>query len=154
MRPNLAWATVSGLSLRSVYPWIPGLMTRKILVAVPDAGLRELLSDALVAMDCEVVGAESGRQALALLVTEAIDSDPFTGLLLDLKIADLDALTTLEEIRDRHERLPFIILAEERDQARITRALELGAAAILHKPPDLERLRQTCSRVFFGGRTK
>jgi DNA-binding response OmpR family regulator len=127
-------------------------MARKILVAAPDPGLREIIREALEAMHCQVIPAGSGRQSLALLVTEAVESEPFTGVLLDLKIADLDALSTLQEIRDRHERLPVIVLADTREQTKTTKALDLGAAGVLQKPLDLERLRQTCSRIFFGGK--
>jgi DNA-binding NtrC family response regulator len=125
------------------------LMFTKILVAVHEQRLRESVRRALETIGYDVVSTGTGRQVLALLVTEAVQSVPINGVLLDLEIADLDAMTTLQEIRDRHEDIPVIIIAGVTDDDHATQAVQAGAAAVIRKPIDPETLRQTCARVFF-----
>jgi DNA-binding response OmpR family regulator len=123
-------------------------MANRVLVVEADDELRRMLNDALTQWGFAVATASSGRQALALLVTEAVGSDPIDGVLLDLELSGLDALVTLRDIRDRHDTLPVVVLSDGADQQRIDTAMRSGAVATVRKPVDLDLLRQI-AHVFF-----
>jgi DNA-binding NtrC family response regulator len=124
-------------------------MSKTLLVVEADPDLRKFLSEALEALDFAVVTAATGRQALARLVTEAVSRAPVDGILLDLEVTGVDALTTLRDIRDRHEGIPVVIISEGRDADRVTTAMQDGAVAVLRKPVNLDLLRQI-AQVFFN----
>jgi DNA-binding NtrC family response regulator len=123
-------------------------MPKTLLVVEADPDLRMLLTDTLAGLQFAVVTARTGREALALLVTEAVSRGPVDGILLDLELGGLDALTTLKDIRDRHEGIPVVIISNGRDADRVAAAMQYGAVALLQKPVDLDLLRQIV-QVFF-----
>jgi DNA-binding response OmpR family regulator len=126
-------------------------MSKKLLVVEADPSTRVFLEDALAASGYTVLTAATGRQALALLVTEAMGSMPIDGVLLDLDIDGLDALTTLRDIRDRHETMPVIILASALAEDRAEQAVREGAVAVIRKPLNRSQLQETIQLFFRPG---
>jgi DNA-binding response OmpR family regulator len=126
-------------------------MPKKLLVVEADPNTRVFLEKALAAWGYAVLTAATGRQALALLVTEAMGSVPIEGVLLDLDIDGLDALTTLRDIRDRHETMPVIILASASADDRAEQAVREGAVAVVRKPVNRSQLHETIQLFFRPG---
>jgi DNA-binding NtrC family response regulator len=127
------------------------LMSRKLLVVEADPSTRDLLADALTSWGFSVLTAATGRQALALLVTEAMGSMPIEGVLLDLDINGLDPLTTLRDIRDRHETLPVVIIASAGTGNLAEQATQEGAVAVVRKPVNRSQLHETIQLFFRPG---
>jgi CheY-like chemotaxis protein len=105
-------------------------MSKTLLVVEADRGLQKLLTDTLTTLQFAVITARTGREALAFLVTEAVSRGPVDGILLDLELGGLDALTTLKDIRDRHEGIPVIIISDGTESKRVAAAMQYGAVVI------------------------
>jgi DNA-binding NarL/FixJ family response regulator len=97
------------------------------------AGVRRALEEAA---DLEVVGeARSGSQVLPLIGRHSPDV-----VLLDIRMPDMDGLTCLELIRQRHPQIKVIILSVFAEPEQIQLALRKGAAGYIVKsinPQDL-----------------
>ncbi len=85
-----------------------------------------------------------GFQAEA--VTSAIEAlkrlgkDPFSVLVLDVKMPGIDGLQMMAEIKHKHQDLPVILLTGHGSAADAERGMRAGAFDYLMKPIDLERL--------------
>jgi diguanylate cyclase (GGDEF)-like protein len=79
--------------------------------------------------DYEILEAEDGRQGLEMLRSEPA----FACVLLDQDLPDLQGLDVLEDIRERPDSPPVIMLTGEEDAAVSIEALRRGAADYLMK---------------------
>lgn len=99
--------------------------------------------------DIDVVGeASSGAQVLPLVAHTSPDL-----VLLDLRLPEMDGLTLLDRIRERHPGVKVAILSVVAEPAEITRALEHGACAYIVKSIDsidlAAAIRQAISGTFY-----
>jgi DNA-binding NarL/FixJ family response regulator len=99
--------------------------------------------------DIEVVGeATSGAQVMPLVAHSSPDL-----VLLDLRLPEVDGLTCLKRIQERHPGVRVVMLSVISDQDQVTKALEEGASAYIVKSIDTADLaaaiRQTISGTFF-----
>jgi DNA-binding response OmpR family regulator len=86
-------------------------------------------------IDCAV--AYDGRSGLAL-----VESNTYTGVVLDLRLPDLDGSVVLRRIMDLQPDLPVVILTGHGTDVDEQVCMENGATAFLHKPVDLTQLVQ------------
>jgi DNA-binding NtrC family response regulator len=86
--------------------------------------------------------APGGRQALELLGQQEFDL-----LISDLHMPDMDGLTLLTELRERHLGIPFIIVTACGSIESAVDAMRLGACDYLEKPYQPESLRLTVQRA-------
>jgi len=78
----------------------------------------------------DIVAAASGREAL-----ELFDHQPFSLLLIDVRMPDMDGFATVARLRDQLHRLtPVIFITGDSDPAAMRRAYEFGAVDFLVKP--------------------
>ena len=104
---------------------------RPILVVEDDPTIRTLIADVLVEEGYEVVGAEDGARALALL-----DEQPAALILLDLYMPNVNGWEFLKALRRREDgAIPVIICS-----AVAPKQLPAGVAAALRKPFSLDAL--------------
>jgi CheY-like chemotaxis protein len=75
-------------------------------------------------------------------------------ILSDINMPGMDGLELLGEIRRVRPELPVLMVTAYGDDDRKRRADELGAAAFLAKPVDLEQLKQHLLRLMPGDRRK
>ncbi len=110
----------------------------RILLAEDDPRTASAVADSLTDGGYDVAIAGDGEEALVCLRAML----PRV-LLLDLVLPRLDGLAVLSVLPSlRLERVPRVLaLSPFRDQRIISRALELGAAKVLPKPLELNRLR-------------
>jgi two-component system sensor histidine kinase/response regulator len=97
------------------------------------------LEAVLTAVDCHIVTATSGRDAL-----ERVLAQDFAVILLDVHMPDMDAFetATLIRARDRSHSTPIIFLtADDRAGPTVQEAYRLGAVDYLYKPIDSDILR-------------
>jgi DNA-binding response OmpR family regulator len=76
-----------------------------------------------------------GRSGLA-----AAREGAFAGVVLDLRLPDLDGVEVLRRIMNLHPGLTVVILTGHGTDDDERRCMRIGAAAFLHKPADLDRL--------------
>ncbi len=106
-----------------------------ILVVDDDPGIRDVLH--LVLDDeYEVVEAEEGAQALAILASRKIDL-----IVLDLVMAGTDGFEVLEQRKTEDKAVPFIVLSALDTASTAATAMRLGAVDYVTKPFNEEALR-------------
>ena len=101
----------------------------KILVVEDDDALRDALLITLEAAGHAVQGAASGPQALQLLVQHV-----FNMVVSDLRMAPMDGLELLREIRARSPGLPVLLMTAFGDVDKAVAAMRGGACDFMLKP--------------------
>jgi DNA-binding NtrC family response regulator len=89
-----------------------------------------------------VLEAESGEQALAVVARERPDL-----VVLDLNMPGIGGLATLDEIGERPDPPPVLILTAHGSERIAVDAMKRGAADYLPKPYDIEELRLVARRT-------
>ena len=100
-----------------------------------EAGVRELLADALKLAGFETVTAADAMVAQTLLRTTKPDL-----LIVDINMPMMDGFEFIERIRGNGDNTPALMLSARGDRADITRGLTLGADDYVTKPFGLEEL--------------
>ena len=94
---------------------------------------------ALSKVDCKLVAAHSGRDALKCLLAQ-----DFAVILLDVHMPEMGGFETasLIRLRERSRSTPIIFLtADDRTGARVREGYQLGAVDYIYKPFDPDILR-------------
>ena len=100
-----------------------------------EAGVRELLADALKLAGFETTTASDGMVAQTALRTIKPDL-----LIVDINMPLMDGFEFIERIRSNGDNTPALMLSARGDRADITRGLTLGADDYVTKPFGLEEL--------------
>lgn len=107
----------------------------KILVVDDEAGIRDLICDALSIGGFEVEGSPDGLQGL-----KQIREKRFDLLILDVNMPKMDGFALLEKIRADGSTTPVIMLSARGQKVDINQGLRLGADDYMTKPFGLEEL--------------
>lgn len=86
-------------------------------------------------IDCKVLTAENGLEALAVLSTNSVDV-----VLADILMPEMDGLTLLEKIKARDPGVTVIIMTAYGTIEKAVEAIKKGAYDLIQKPLDGERL--------------
>lgn len=106
-----------------------------ILVVEDDDALREALADTLALGGFQVLTAEDGTSALAVLACERV------GLVLsDVQMKPMDGEALLAEVKQHYPWLPFILMTAFGVVEKAVAALHAGACHYLPKPFEPDRL--------------
>jgi two-component system OmpR family response regulator len=119
----------------SLPPWHSCAMAQLIMIIDDEAGVRELLADALKLAGFETVTAADAMVAQTLLRTTKPDL-----LIVDINMPMMDGFEFIERIRGNGDNTPALMLSARGDRADITRGLTLGADDYVTKPFGLEEL--------------
>lgn len=112
----------------------------KILIVDDEIHILELLKYNLESNGFDVIQAESGEEAMALIETQTLD-----GVILDLMLPGIDGIEVLRRIRQSEfSRLPVIMLTAKNEEIDAVIGLEMGADDYIGKP---FRTRELISRV-------
>jgi serine phosphatase RsbU (regulator of sigma subunit) len=103
----------------------------RILVVDDNENNRDLLTRRLLRRGHEVIEAEDGAAALALMRTQRLDL-----VVLDIMMPVMDGYTVLTHIREdaRLQHIPVIVVSALGDLDSVVRCIELGAEDYLFKP--------------------
>ncbi|MDI6750624.1 MAG: sigma-54 dependent transcriptional regulator [Rhodocyclaceae bacterium] len=115
--------------------------TMNILVVEDDEALRDALLITLETAGYQASGAESGPQALAL-----IERQPFQMVVSDLRMAPMDGLALLAEIRSRKPGLPVLLMTAFGDVDKAVAAMKGGACDFMLKPFEPKTLIEQIER--------
>jgi DNA-binding NtrC family response regulator len=94
-------------------------------------------------VDCRV--AYYGRTGLAL-----IQETHFTGVVLDLRLPDIEGADVLLRIVQTQPDLPVVVVTGHGNDKDEQKCMEIGATAFLHKPVDLNQLVRLLSANGIG----
>jgi two-component system OmpR family response regulator len=110
-------------------------MAEMILIVDDEAGVRELLGDALRIAGFETSTASDGMSALTAIRNKKPDL-----LIIDINMPLMDGFELVERLRSTGDNTPALMLSARADRADITRGLTLGADDYVTKPFGLEEL--------------
>jgi two-component system OmpR family response regulator len=107
----------------------------KILIVDDEAGVRELLKDALKLAGFETQAANDGMSALTALRNYTPDI-----MIIDINMPLMDGFELVERLRKNGNEVPVLMLSARADRVDVTRGLTLGADDYVVKPFGLEEL--------------
>ncbi|HVN79006.1 MAG TPA: response regulator, partial [Terriglobia bacterium] len=118
-----------------------------LLIVEDDEKVREVFSMRLKVAGYNVMMAEDGKQALAMIEDNHLDL-----ILLDIEMPGMSGLEVLKHVRQQYSAtaLPIIMVSGSHSSDAIVKALNLGACDFVPKPIDfpvaLARIRTQVSR--------
>lgn len=107
----------------------------RILVVDDEAGIRDMVCDALRLSGYEVLEAIDGSTALGLMARESVDL-----IICDINMPGMDGYETLTHLRERGNFTPMIMLTARQEKEDIRKAYSLGTDDYVRKPFSLEEL--------------
>jgi DNA-binding response OmpR family regulator len=122
-------------------------MPPRIMIVDDDRDICEVLTHRLEAMGYEIIVANDGKTALALLGLEVLRS-PVAGLFLDVQMPGMDGVQVLLELRVQHPNVPVVMMSANPDRRVLEEAVKAGASQYLIKPFDMEELARLCQDIF------
>ncbi len=124
-------------------------MTLSLLVIDDDETVRSTLVEFFETFGYTARGAATATEGRRLAVEHAPDV-----VLLDLRLPDADGVRALEALRADDPDLAVIVLTGYADVRIAVAAMQHGAADLLEKPVDLERLAAAVTRAAERGRLR
>ncbi|GAO01854.1 response regulator transcription factor [Anaeromyxobacter sp. PSR-1] len=109
------------------------------------SGLRRIL-------EAEFPGASVGEAATIAELQERLGAQAWDVLLLDISMAGQNSLNALPPLKERHPRLPVVVLSMYGDRQFVIQALRAGASAYLTKERAPEELIRAIRSVLAGRR--
>jgi PAS domain S-box-containing protein len=121
----------------------------KVLVVDDNRTNRRILEGMLKRWDMNSTSAEDGEQALAQLSSARDRGEPYTLILTDMHMPNMDGFALIERIRQRPElsTATIMMLTSAGHRGDAERCRDLGIAAYLMKPIRQSELRQAIARV-------
>lgn len=110
-------------------------MAQIILIVDDEAGVRDLLGDALKIAGFETMTAPDGMSALTAIRNKKPDL-----MIIDINMPLMDGFELVERLRSQGDNTPALMLSARADRVDITRGLTLGADDYVTKPFGLEEL--------------
>ncbi len=107
----------------------------RILVVDDEPPIRRFLRTSLISQGYQVLEADGGEPALAMLLHNAVDV-----LVLDLGLPGMDGFDVIKQLRDSGSAIPIVVLSVRTDEAGKVRALDLGADDYVSKPFGMDEL--------------
>ncbi len=114
----------------------------KILITDDSKLLRKKLRAELEQLDCEVLEAENGKEAIMKDLKEQPD-----GVILDIVMPEVGGIETLQVIKEINPELPVIMLSSAGTSQKLKETLELGALDFIQKPYTSEQIKQAVERI-------
>ncbi|MCH9650779.1 MAG: sigma-54 dependent transcriptional regulator [Deltaproteobacteria bacterium] len=114
----------------------------RILVVEDEADQRHLVLEILSAAGFQVAGAESAEEAL-----REVNRSPVDLILADWKLPEMDGLSLLAQLREKHPSIAFIMVTAYGTIARAVEAIRAGADDYLPKPFERQALLLAIERT-------
>jgi DNA-binding NtrC family response regulator len=114
----------------------------KILIVDDDEDVRRTLVDILRRHEYDTIEAADGREGIDLFMKGSL-----SGVLLDMKLPDLDGLDILQQMKGINASIPVIIVTGYGDIQAAIDSIKLGAYDYIVKPVKIDRLTLTLKRA-------
>ena len=114
----------------------------KILITDDSKLLRKKLREELEKLDCDVLEAENGKEAIMRDLTEQPD-----GVILDIVMPEVGGIETLQVIKEINPEIPVIMLSSAGTSQKLKQTWELGALDFIQKPYTSEQIKQAVERI-------
>ena len=106
-----------------------------VLVVDDEAGVRELLGDALRIGGYDALVAGDGAEALAIWRGQPVDL-----CIVDINMPTMDGFAFVEAVRGENATIPILLLSARDTPSDVAKGLRLGADDYVRKPFSLEEL--------------
>ena len=119
-------------------------MDRKLRVLITDDSklLRKKLRQELEAMNCEVIEAENGKEAVVINLQEKLDC-----VFLDIVMPEVGGIEALQVIKEVNPDLQVVMLSSAGTPQKLMETLKMGASDFIQKPYTTEQIRKTVAKV-------
>ena len=119
-------------------------MARKLKILITDDSklLRKKLRDELEKLDCEVIEAENGKEAVLMDLQEKPD-----GVILDIVMPEFGGIEALQVIKEVNPEIPVIMLSSAGTSQKLMETLKLGALDFIQKPYTSDQIRQAVEKI-------
>ena len=107
----------------------------KILVVDDEKKIAETLTQRLILRGFDAMPVFDGESALSRL-----REDSFDGIILDLRLPDIDGIEILKETKALFPGMRIVILSGHGSDQEFKTCLELGAVACFHKPAKILKI--------------
>jgi signal transduction histidine kinase/CheY-like chemotaxis protein len=146
-RPAIASGLLPMLTIDATGPRFSAQHTPKVLLAEDNVVNREVLSEMLEVIGCQVTAVENGEQAVA-----AVAGSTFDAILMDCQMPVMDGHAATAELRvlesaSERPRSFIVALTADATTENHQRCLDAGMDAVLTKPVSQARLRDFMMEV-------
>lgn len=119
-------------------------MDRKLRVLITDDSklLRKKLRQELEAMNCEVIEAKNGKEAVMINLQEKLDC-----VFLDIVMPEVGGIEALQVIKEVNPDLQVVMLSSDGTPQKLMETLKMGASDFIQKPYTTEQIRKTVAKV-------
>ena len=119
-------------------------MDRKLKLLISDDSklLRKKLRAELEALDCEVIEAENGKEAILKEMNEKPD-----GIILDIVMPEVGGIEALQVIREVSPEVPVVMLSSAGTPQKLMQTLKMGAIDFIQKPYTTEQIKKAVEQI-------
>ena len=114
----------------------------KLIIADDSQLLRKKLRDELEKLDCEVIEAENGKEA----VMQALQAKP-DGIILDIVMPEVGGIEALETIKEINPDIPVVMLSSAGTPQKLMKTLQLGALDFIQKPYTSAQIKKAVETI-------
>lgn len=107
----------------------------RVLITDDSRLLRKKLREELERLNCEVIEAVNGKEAITLVLEQEPD-----GVILDIVMPVVGGIEALEFIREVAPAVPVIMLSSMNAPQKLMTCLKMGAIDFIHKPYTKEQI--------------
>ncbi len=114
----------------------------RILITDDSRLLRKKLREELERLNCEVIEAVNGKEAITFILEQEPD-----GVILDIVMPVVGGIEALEFIREVAPDVPVVILSSMGTPQKLMQCLKMGAIDFIHKPYTKDQIAHTVERM-------
>ncbi len=114
----------------------------RLIIADDSQLLRKKLRDELEKLDCEVIEAENGKEA----VMQALQAKP-DGIILDIVMPEVGGIEALETIKEINPDIPVVMLSSAGTPQKLMKTLQLGALDFIQKPYTSAQIKKAVETI-------
>jgi CheY-like chemotaxis protein len=119
----------------------------RVLIVDDEASLRRQLTVGLAQHGYEVDECEEGLPALTKIKAARSRQNPFTCVILDIRLPDIDGLKILSVLKSAYPDLPVVVITGYGDRDTVNNVQSRAGSAYLDKPFDVEELVSELERI-------
>jgi two-component system, chemotaxis family, chemotaxis protein CheY len=119
-------------------------LTRKLKILISDDSklLRKKLREELEKLDCEVIEAENGKEAVLRDLQDKPD-----GVILDIVMPEVGGIEALQVIKEVNPDIPVIMLSSAGTPQKLMETLKLGALDFIQKPYTSAQIKRAVDTI-------
>ena len=114
----------------------------RIIITDDSRLLRKKLREELEHLDCEVIEAVNGKEAITLVLEQEPD-----GVILDIVMPVVGGIEALEFIREVAPDVPVVMLSSMGTPQKLMQCLKMGAIDFINKPYTKEQIVHMVERI-------